>query len=70
VHVHLHWVHKKPSQRIFSIMFFIEDGGNFIKFGGLVPESTQDTTSVAFPTKPVLGVVTDLVDSLVEGDID
>jgi len=25
----------------------------FIKFGGLIPESTQDTTAVAFPKKAV-----------------
>ena len=25
----------------------------FIKFGELIPESTQDTTAVAFPKKPV-----------------
>jgi len=25
----------------------------FIKFGTLIPESTQDTTVVAFPTKPM-----------------
>jgi len=25
----------------------------FIKFGGLIPDSTRDTTAVTFPTKPV-----------------
>ena len=25
----------------------------FIKFGGLIAESTEDITAVAFPTKPV-----------------
>jgi len=24
-----------------------------VKFGGLIPESTHDTTAVAFPTKPL-----------------
>jgi len=24
----------------------------YVKFGGLIPESTQGTTAVAFPTKP------------------
>jgi len=33
---------KKQGQRTFSI-----------KFGGLVPESTQNTTAVPFPMKPV-----------------
>ena len=28
------------------------DWWNFIKFGGLIPECTQDTTAVAFPTTP------------------
>jgi len=42
---------KKQSQRIFSITLFRSD--DFIKFRGLIPESTQDTTPVAFPTKPV-----------------
>ena len=26
----------------------------FTKFGGLIPESTQDTTAVVFSTKPVM----------------
>jgi len=25
----------------------------FIKFGGVIPESTQNITAFAFPTKPV-----------------
>jgi len=44
---------KKQSQRIFSIFLFRTGEFLKIKFGGLIPESTQDTTAVALPTKPV-----------------
>jgi len=37
---------------MFSIILFRTDE-IFIKFAGLISESTQDTTAVAFPTKPV-----------------
>ena len=42
----------KHSQRIFSIILFRNDEFFKIKFGGLVPECTQDVhvTAVAFPT--------------------
>jgi len=43
---------KKQSQRILSIVLFRTDK-IIIKFGGVIPESAQDTTAIAFPTKPV-----------------
>jgi len=43
---------KKQSQRIFSMILFRTDK-IFIKFVGVIPESTQDTAAVAFPTKHV-----------------
>ena len=43
---------KKKSQRIFAINS-VKTEENLIKFGGLSPESTQDTTAVAFQTKPL-----------------
>ena len=39
----------KPDN--FSIILFRTDEF-FIKFGGLIPESTHDINAVAFPTKP------------------
>ena len=48
----LHVVHKKQSQKIFSIILFKTDE-IFIKCGGLIRESTRDTTAVAFPMKHV-----------------
>jgi len=41
---------QKQRQKIFSIIFFKTDE-IFIKFGGLISESSQDTTAVVFPTK-------------------
>ena len=43
---------KKQSHRIFSIILFRTDQ-DFIKFGGLIPEFTRDTTAVALPMNPV-----------------
>jgi len=43
---------QKQSQKIFRTLLFRTDE-IFIKFGELIPESTQDITAVAFPTKPV-----------------
>jgi len=44
----------KPDN--FSIKIFRTDEIVFFftKFGGLIPESTQDTTAVVFSTKPVM----------------
>jgi len=42
---------KTQSQRIFSILLFSTDK-IFIKFGGFIPESTQDTTAAALPMQP------------------
>jgi len=52
VGLYVHCVHEKQSQRSFSTILFRTDK-IFIKFGGLIPESAQDTTAVAFQTKPV-----------------
>jgi len=41
----------KNSQRIFSIILL--ELRKFYKVGGLILESTQDTTAVALPVKPV-----------------
>jgi len=40
---------KKQSHRFFSIILVTIDEFFKIKFGGLIPESTQDTTAIAFP---------------------
>jgi len=47
---------KKQSQRIVSIVLIrtdeiLQNYSKMWKFGGLIPESTQDTPAVAFPTK-------------------
>ena len=43
---------KEQSQRIFSIILFRPEEIFFTKkVGRINPESTQDTTAVAFPTK-------------------
>ena len=47
----IHIVSTKNKARKFGIMLFRTDD-IFIKFAGLIPESTQDTTAVALPTKP------------------
>ena len=46
-------VSTKSKAREFLAQFYLGQMKFFIKFGGLVPESTQDTTAVAFPTKPL-----------------
>jgi len=45
-------VHKNVSQRIISIILFRTDEILW-NFEGLFPKATQETTAVAFPTKPV-----------------
>jgi len=47
--VALHVSTKKTAREF--LVFRIDE--IFIKFGGLIPESTQDTTAVAFPKKAV-----------------
>jgi len=49
----IHCVQKKQSQRIFSIILVRTDE-IFIKLGRLIPESTQDSTAVAFPTRRLI----------------
>jgi len=44
---------KKQSQRIFSIILVRTDE-IFIKLVRLIPESTQDSTAVAFPTRRLI----------------
>jgi len=46
-------VSTKSKAREFLAQFLFRTDKIFIKFGGLILESTQDTTSVAFSTKPV-----------------
>jgi len=45
---------------IFSIILAKTDKIFIIKIGRLIPESTQDTNAVAFPTKPVYALTWDV----------
>jgi len=46
-------VSTKSKAREFLAQFYLGLMKFFIKFGGLNPDSTQDTTAVVFPTKPL-----------------
>jgi len=47
-------VSRKNKAREFLALFYLKLMKFFIKFGGVIPESTQDTNAVAFLTKPVI----------------
>ena len=44
---------KTKSRKISACIMLFRTDEIFIKFGELIPESTQDTTAAAFPKKPV-----------------